>query len=220
MDPRFVEVIREAAKAEVASVHVSAAAEVLEYDADSETARIVLEVMRREVDENGENQFDEVVIPEVTVVWPRFGPYRIVGPLNKGDQVTAVFFDRSHDEWQSGRGPGIEPSDFRRHDYADAWCLPGGLPPGDAEGTTDFMTLGGENIVVEIDDDADEIRLGGSAAGDFVALASLVKSELDALWQALMTHTHMGVTPGFSSTLPTTTVGNAGDVGADRVKAD
>jgi hypothetical protein len=83
--------------------------------------------------------------------------------------------------------------------------------------------------------ESDDVRLGAVDAADFVALASKVEAELDALWTAMNTHVHTSAAPGVPTgpaiTPPSGTTppappsgagalpSGAGAVGATRVKA-
>lgn len=61
------------------------------------------------------------------------------------------------------------------------------------------------------------LTIGGGA--DYVALATLVKAELQAIRTAFNTHVHSGVTTGpGSSAVPVVAMGPAGDVKATKVK--
>lgn len=76
----------------------------------------------------------------------------------------------------------------------------------------------GADVVLQID--ADGTAHIGGAAGDFLALAGLVKSRLDAIQTWSSTHTHTGVTTGVG-TSGTATVGVTGsnEVKASKAKA-
>jgi len=67
---------------------------------------------------------------------------------------------------------------------------------------------------------ASEVRLGDDTATSLVALADLVKAELDALWAKFNSHVHAGVTAGASSTaVPVDVTGSAGAVASSKVRA-
>lgn len=76
----------------------------------------------------------------------------------------------------------------------------------------------GADVVLQID--ADGTAHIGGAAGDFLALAGLVKTRLDAIQTWSSTHTHAGVTTGIG-TSGTATVGVTGsnEVAATKAKA-
>jgi phage gp45-like len=69
--------------------------------------------------------------------------------------------------------------------------------------------------------DAPEVRLGSDAASDFVALASLVLDELNAVRAAFNTHIHTNVTAGSgTSGGPGMPMPEPGSVAAGKVKAE
>jgi len=63
------------------------------------------------------------------------------------------------------------------------------------------------------------IILGAEAGAQYVALANLVKAELQSVAAALLAHKHTGVTVGMGVTGPSDSTYTAGDVAATKVKA-
>lgn len=134
--------------------------------------------------------------------------------LSIGDTGLMIFCSRDLDTWlTSGADPAV-PQDPRRHDLTDAVFLPGLRPFSAPLGASGYAS--GAVVLAGAD-----VRLGASTATDFVALASLVKAELDAIWIKFNLHTHAGVTtgPGVSG-LPTDISGGASVVAATKVKAE
>lgn len=105
--------------------------------------------------------------------------------------------------------------DDRRHRKKD--MAPGEVALYTDEGAAVYLKRG---RIVVIDD---EIRLGSDSASNFVALANLVLSELNAIRTAFDAHTHVYV-PGnltpISTAAPAVGMGPAGSVAATKVKAE
>lgn len=171
------------------------------------------------------------VIPNVPVVWPGAGGYRLTFPIAAGDIVLLVFSDRSLDLWLE-KGGEVDPEDPRRHALSDAIAIPGlrsfrepwtgaaedaavlgkdGAPQ--VKASSDAVTIGREGSpVVKVTGDAVmigqpglsgiKVTLSGVSLGKDdalvqpVALGTSVRTELDAIWAALQTHIHAGVTSG------------------------
>ena len=150
------------------------------------------------------------VIPSVPVLFPRFGRWFLAASVAAGDPVQLLVNSASIADWRAGDGRPQMPSDIRRHHISHAVAL-GGLDtrenalrhaPPSAEPTSAeaCLTIGtddaagtrisiygdkrvaltqGSSVVLEVDA-AGVVHLGGPA-GQLVALAALVKSNLDAL---------------------------------------
>lgn len=209
-----------AVKAQTARIHTSIPGVVVSYDAATQTADVRPAVKSFSRDAKGAiTAATQPVIPAVPVAFPEGGGFSITWPLEAGDPVLLVFCERSLDEWRSVTGDDHEPQDpARRHDLMDAIAIPGGSSPVSALGT-DAWAAGA--LVVR----GDDLRLGSATASDFVALASLVLAELNALRAELILHTHTvaGITPGGGSvaSLPAIGIGAAsGSVAAAKVKAE
>lgn len=110
--------------------------------------------------------------------------------LEAGDHVLLIFCERSIDKWRSSRGSQpVDPGDHRAHSVTGAIALP--LITRNSES---LSALAGSNAVTIGSD-------GGSP--EFVALANLVKTELDAIKTYVDAHTH-NAPQAPAGTLPTT----------------
>lgn len=202
-------------------IRVAAPAAVTRYDA----TRQVVDVQPQLADyfwtdtDDVEQVFGGVV-PNVPVVFPGAGGFRLTFPVQVGDTVLLVFADRSLDAWQD-QGGKRAPNDLRRHHISDAVAIPGLHPNPKAwtGASTSNMTLGkdgGPQVTISPSD----IELGGT--DETVACAGKVATELNRLWTALETHVHAvpGVTTGAGATTssPTVTAGTAGSVASSLVK--
>lgn len=68
-----------------------------------------------------------IPLPDVPVVWPRFGGYSLVGMLYPGDGVLLAIADRAIDRWLLAGGVVPLESD-RMHELTDAIAIPGLAP--------------------------------------------------------------------------------------------
>lgn len=201
-------------RGQMAKIHTLIPGIVDSYDEETQTATVrpAVKFAFRKAD-GGLERYSPGSIPNVPVAFPGSGDFSITWPLEPGESVLLGFCERSIDEWKTVAGEAHEPADARRFDLSDAIaipCLRSPATPIPAEG------LDAAAMVVR----ATELRLGSASASDYVALASLVESELGALWTALHTHLHGGITPGGGVSSATIYVGAAGSVGATKVKAE
>jgi hypothetical protein len=124
------------------------------------------------------------IIPRVPVAFPQGAGFAISWPLAVGDFVTLVIADRSVDHWLATAAKNSLASsstgDLGTHPLDGAIALPLGPAPQANLLTTTSTTelvIGGENgLGIRIGSTV--IKLGGSDATDWVALASLVDSRL------------------------------------------
>ena len=120
------------------------------------------------------------------VRFPRFGTFRIVGPITSGQSVTVQFFELDPSRFYA-TGEHSRP-DILRHHGLFATCTPDLHSDSQAFAVTDegLLRIGTEDAVTEITIDGDGIvRVGSHTATDFVALASLVIDRLNELKDAI-----------------------------------
>ncbi len=153
---------------------------------------------------------DFPVIPHVRVLFPRMGSWFLAMSVQPGDAVQILVNTLTPEDWMTGNGEVRDVGDTRRQHLAHAVALLGmevnpkalrHAPPAVAPtAATACLTLGsdldagtrlsiygdgsvkitqGATVVAQIDVDG-TVHIGG-AAGDFVALAGLVKGNFDAL---------------------------------------
>jgi hypothetical protein len=127
---------------------------------------------------------------DVPVGFPCAGGLVFAFDLAAGDPVALIFSDSPCAQYLVD-GNIEEPLDTRRHSVGYPFALPGGWRP-DAKQLATAIPEGG--LVIGLDSGeplitisaADGIKLGRSST-DFVALASLVKTELDKIAHAFST---------------------------------
>ena len=127
---------------------------------------------------------------------------------------------RAIDEWKQAGSTDITPQDPRRWDISDAVFLPGVRPFADPL-PSDAVASG---AVVVWDRGTSDLRLGGSGATEWVALAQSVLARLNAIETAFNLHTHL-YTPGALAAVQTGPSATAGstviaDIAATKVKAE
>lgn len=146
------------------------------------------------------------VIPRVPIRYPQGARFVITWPLQRGDFVWLDFGERSLEEWKASGDADYAPRNKRRFDMSDAVAYAGIASPADPIEDTviksDAMVLGHrDGCRIEI---YETETLLGVGATEYVALANLVKSELDLLWKALESHTHTVPITGAAGTTPST----------------
>jgi hypothetical protein len=233
--PTLAAVIKEAIANRLADVHVMLPGKIQSYDATTQTADVEPMIKRFQEGADGET-IDEAypVIPNVPVVFPRAGGYKITFPVEPGDFCMLKFCESSIDVYQSGSGDRpASPDVFQRFDLTDAVAILGWYPSGASLSQTD-----GDDLVMGKDGGAvihianDQVNLYEKTAADFVALAQKVLDELNvaktdrASYKTTFdahTHPYVDTPAGPSVTSPTTTPFQAptepSSVAAAKVKA-
>lgn len=181
---------------------------VQSYDAATQLADIVPCVRHPVPQPDGTTLCEDLpVIPSVPVLWPRVGAWFLAMGLEPGDTVQLLFNSADIGPWVTGDGSTVNPADLRRHHLAHAVAIPGlyvqqralaHAPAGGAGLVLGSDTSGarvallasgalritqGDATVLEVDT-AGVVHLGG-AAGELVALANLVTTQLTALKTAI-----------------------------------
>lgn len=217
--PTQAELLQLAIRGEMARIHTSIPGTVLSYDHATQRATVQVAVRSKVRGARGGeiSNVDVPPIPGVPVCFPSAAGYAITWPLTAGDPGLIVFAERSTDEWKATGNPSNDAQDVRRFDLSDAVFIPGSVSPAQPIGST-----GRDAAAMVLL--ASSLKLGDSTATDFVALASLVLQELNALRAELVLHTHpvAGVTLGAGSVVsaPPTGIGpSSASVAATKVKA-
>lgn len=217
VDPSAAEVLEALRRSIVARVHTSIPGEVVSFNPLTNTVDVKLAIKDFVFDGDGERAYDDpIVFPSVPVVWPRGGGYVITVPLKAGDFVWLMFAERSLAEWRT-TGQVSEPLDSRRLSVGYPVALPGAFPDvevlspeptKDLPNRTSKMVVGkdghGAQIVIDGDDPITPTIKIGRDATDFVALAALVQTALDAIRTAFNTHVHTSAAAGSPTTTPMT----------------
>ena len=184
---------------------------IVSYDSATQRAAVQLGIsVRVRKPDKTEVHEAPVVVSNVPIAWPRAGGFSLTFPLAAGDEVLLIFSSRSLDEWKGGPArTGVEASDPRRFAVQDAYAIPtvaAAAPLPSTAYDAAALVLAGTLV-----------KLGDSTASDFVALASLVLAELNALRAEIILHTHP---TGVGPTGPAIGVGaTSGPVAATLVKA-
>ncbi|MFU8802629.1 MAG: Gp138 family membrane-puncturing spike protein [Bradymonadaceae bacterium] len=213
--PQLADVLADAVRAQLATVHTSLPGIVQAYDQATQRATVQLSVQfsRRDPDTGERIPYTPAPLPNVPILWPSGGDYSDTWPLVRGDEVWVLFAERSVDEWLvSDGGRVVTPASVRRFNLSDAVALPvrsAHALPSSAVANARVIRGG-------------DIRLGSAGATDLVALASKVEAEIDALWTALAAHVHSGgvLTGALTGPATPTITPTPSSVGATKVKAE
>ncbi len=160
------------------------------------------------------------VFAEVPPVFLGGGTSYMAFPVAVNDYCLLVFTERCFDRWWNGQD-FQSPAELRMHDYSDGFALCGLKNLANLIGIPTEVVINGN------------MCLGSPGASDALALASLVKGELDlvkvdfdALKTEYDTHTHLH-SPGPSPPAPTAPPAVPapvphvpGDVKSDKIKAE
>lgn len=234
LEPELPEVFDDFRKFLLGELHVAMPGRVLAYYPATQTADVIPCVHGTIEDSDGNTVIEHLpVIPNVPVAFPRGGggfhftfPLRADGwdpdPLaraDNGDHVWLVFNSAAIAQWRR-TGSVSEPGDLRRSSLSYPFAIPAAAPDADAIADPGSST----EAVIGIPGGA--VLRVGSASGDFVALAGLVKSRLDTIQSTFDTHTHTVATTG-SATAQTGTaaavtspIGTLAPVASTKLKAE
>lgn len=234
--PSQLEIEEQQIRNTLSDLHTCMPAEVVAVRSDTANKRQFVDVLpmlkRAAIDEEGE-PIDEALpmLQMVPVAYMQGGGFFLSVPLRPGDVVLLVFAERSLDTWIQNATPGartpVTPGDVSTHSLQGAIALPlgpaprAGLLAGVDEADLVIATVEG-NVLARF-----------SSAGfvtfaegvNFVALANLVLTELQKLWNAVNSHTHQVATTGSSSAQTGTAaaqpspIGSASSVAATKTKA-
>lgn len=105
-------------------------------------------------------------IDNVPVMFPRSGQWRITFPIEEGSFGAVLCTKYSLEVWRSGAGDATDPGDLRTYTLNGATFHPVNLYP-------ERSSISGVPT--------DTMVLGTDGTAQFVALANLVKAELDAI---------------------------------------
>ena len=188
--PTQTDLLRAATASATAKMRTAEPGVVVSYDAATQRATVQLGMAVRVRSPDGTEAHEApLTVSNVPVAWPRAGGFSLTFPLAAGDEVLLIFSSRSLDEWKGGPArTGVEASDPRRFAVQDAYAIPtvaAAAPLPSTALDASALVLAGTLV-----------KLGDSTASDFVALASLVLAELNALRAEIILHTHAtGVGP-------------------------
>lgn len=230
------ELIETVVDAILADRHHVMPARVLDYDAERMTATLRIGHTHRYPNPDGGKDLHEDLpkLYDVLVAQMRGGGYSCRLPVVAGDIVLLIVADQHLGEWRSKANADTVVQRLRdpfRNGIGGCVAIPflsteagaatmsGALPAGGAylgkEDGGSYVHLDGATATLH----GSEVKLEASAT-DFVALASRVLAELNAIRTAFDTHSHSGVMTGMgASGPPAVPMGGASSVAASVVKA-
>jgi hypothetical protein len=185
--PDLADTIREVIEARLRDLHTALPGEVLAFDAATQTATVRPTVWAAVLGEDG--RYVNEPLPEiydVPVMFPRTAAGYITFPLVAGDTVLLVFCERPIGQWRYTGRDG-SPGDQSAHGLGSAVAIPGLFANKDKLAASAFP---GAGIMVAAG--ANETRLGAATASAYVALASLVATELGKIQTTLGTGSNSG----------------------------
>ena len=193
---QFAEAVIEAAGAQI---HVALPGTIVSVASDLSTATVQPDVNPHDAD-------PDPAIPDVPLLFPRWGSGQMTWPVEAGDPCLLVFGDRSLEEWQAGGGRQADPADPRSHDLTDAVAIPVGLGGAASGRSGDFsvqITSGGNTAEVRIQGNG-RVAIGNSS-GELVDLLSQLCSLLEgALILSVDPASHQGqLLPAAAATVAT-----------------
>jgi len=113
----------------------------IDYEQQKATVQPLIKERNRDAKANDKGLQDMPVIQGVPVIFPSANTGILTFPIKAGDIVLVVFSERSVDNFVFSDGVNpVDPDDFRKHNYTDAFCIAGlypfkkalGIHPSDA----------------------------------------------------------------------------------------
>lgn len=187
--PELADIIQQAIEDRLAEVHVMLPGRIKSYDAGTQKAEVEPMLTRLQKTVDGEIKETLPVIPDVPVVFPRAGGFKITMPVQAGDRCMLVFCERSIDKYQIGDGGVTDPDLFQMHDLSDPVAVLGWYIDKEALSTTDSdgLQIGKEGGAI-IHIGADLVELYEKGASEFVALANKTDQRIGDLEQSIISH--------------------------------
>jgi len=180
-DPGFDDLIIAATRSILSNYHSPIPAKVISFD--STTQRADVQPVFYVVDRETGNAVPMPIFRSLPVAYPKWSTGSIYWPLTVGSYVMVVPCDVDISTWMSNGNTNEAPATHRSCDWSDSVIFPGMLPDNAPLATAAVSTDG---TVLE-----GKVYLGSSQATDYVALASLVKAELNKIRTAYNTHKHI-----------------------------
>lgn len=212
LDISLVQVLDAHADGRLQDVHVAIPGQVISYTAGTAT----VQPMVRKPLESSDGVLVKEDPPQIQNV-PCFvlaaGGFLVSMPYAAGDPVMLIFSEQSYAEWLS-TGQLSSPKDIRRHGIGYPYAIPGPRPTTKAlsSASADKLVIGKDGSDEQIIIGAGQLDLGASGV-EYVALANLVKAELDKIQATLLTGANSGGTVVWGTSY------TASDVAASLVKA-
>ena len=173
--PGWVAIMEMVVESALKRMHTSFPARVISYNSTAGTVSVQAMIMREYFDESENRQIEKLpVITDVPVMFPGGGGHRITFPILANDTITLFAASMSLELWHQTLGlQFVDPADSRRNALEDMYAVPGFRPLKNwhSDAPTDRMSLG-LNDGVQINIDANEVRLGSNSASDRATMAS------------------------------------------------
>lgn len=225
--PEDATVITGAIDSALTDVHTAIPGQVESYDPATQTVVVKLQIKRVLPKLDGTTATEDLpLMQNVPVMFPRSAEYFLSFPIAAQDYGLVIFTEQSLDQWRS-KGTNSDPRDVERHGLSGAIFVPGLVPNALALPEAEISGEGGSDAVLgkvggphlRIKGSTVEATSGGGIyADDFVAMAGLVKSEMDSIRSWANGHVH--VETGASTNTPTPPMPTIGEVASSNLKAD
>ena len=217
--PSPASVLRRAIDNELAGVHISFPARVVDYDSSDQTVTVTPQIRLAFRDIDGNSTYESLpTIYDVPVCFPRAGSFGLTFPLEAGDFVLCVVSSRDLGPWRESGQPAS--GDQRPYQLSGAVAIPGVFPAADAlDASGSHMIVGdhsGSNVTIRASSGG--VELDGAAAA--IARADRVEAELNVLKSAISDATTVPMDGGasFKTKLLAALAAWPGSTGCDKVR--
>lgn len=234
--PALSTAIAKLLKRRLAEVHTCLPGKITKYDQGTQLAEVQVAVKHRVPTDDGETIVEDFpLIPNVPVEHLQTASFFASFPVGVGDFVWLHIVEQSIDKWMDKGGVQVDDPIERRFNLKDCYATLARNPKSNLSNTeSDSIVIGHKSTGPRAYFKDTEIALGSKAPAEFVALATKVFNEINALrttvntWTAQLNgHTHaVVVAPGPTTTMvlaavPTTLLPPAAvqQVAATKVKA-
>lgn len=189
--PQLDQLIKRAVREGIARVHTQVPGRVLEYDHETQKAKIQL-IVEHAFDADGDGEVDYYKPAPLVKVPVKF-PAILTWPIEKGQPGWVEFSERSIDEYEATGNDNVRPSDLRRFDLSDAVFFPCFLR-GEADADSASTILSSDDL---------KVRSSPTSTTSAVAISPAVESFLrDFITQQVLPHIHSDPLTGTTGPSP------------------
>jgi hypothetical protein len=211
--PSMSDVIKDAIEDRLREFNTATPGEVMEYDAERQTATVRPMVAGAALNDEGAFVLEYPPdIYDVPVIFPRSLKGYITLPFGLGDTVQILYNQRDIGQWRATNQRG-SPGDHRINSMAGAVAIAGLYADENSLDTHDV-----DHLVIGVLGSA-VVKLGGPSAADYIALSNKVDALIDMLFALLSGNQPLDPATGAPIGTPWLPSGTLADAGALKTAA-
>lgn len=200
--PTLAQLLRDAISVRLAGIHTAMPGRVESFDAAKQRVNVQIVLSDKLVTANDVETSQFPVISDVPLAFFRIGGFFLSAPVNVGDKVWLQFGERSLDRLLAlGYNSDVDPAtgakttndpNLRRFSLDDAVAIPADVVTTIQDFSSSALVMGKDGGGPQVAVDGSFAFVGGQTGAQFIALANLVKAELDKIQATLATGSNSG----------------------------